>query len=66
MHVRVDPDICICAGHCVLTVPEVFDQDDVTATVVLLQARPAEKLHASVREAAQLCPASAITFEEEQ
>ena len=44
--------------------PEVFDQRDEDGIVVLLAEEPDEKLIASVRKAAKLCPALAITIRE--
>ncbi|MET1075284.1 MAG: ferredoxin [Umezawaea sp.] len=60
MKITVDEDKCCGAGSCVLSAPEVFDQRDEDGVVVLLDAEPAEELHAAVREAAQVCPAAAI------
>jgi ferredoxin len=56
----VDPERCIGSGQCVLTAPEVFDQDDATGTVVLLEPAPRDALAERVREAAILCPAQVI------
>ncbi|PVE09850.1 ferredoxin [Streptomyces scopuliridis] len=60
MKVTVDEDKCCGAGQCVLLAPEVFDQRDDDGIVVLLDAEPREPLQASVREAADVCPAAAI------
>lgn len=65
MKVSVDRDRCCGAGQCVLTAPEVFDQGDDDGVVVLLDARPAPDRHASVREAAAVCPAGAITVSDD-
>jgi ferredoxin len=61
MRVIVDPDACVSAGQCVLTVPTVFDQND-EGVVMLLDEFPRTELHDAVREAAALCPALAITI----
>jgi len=45
--------------------PQVFDQRDDDGIVVLLDARPAQELHATVREAADMCPAAAIVLSED-
>jgi ferredoxin len=59
MRVEVDQDRCVGAGMCSLTDPQVFDQDEVDGTVVLLD--PTAVGHeAQAREAAHLCPAGAI------
>jgi ferredoxin len=39
--------------------PEVFDQGD-DGIVVVLQTDPAEELHDTARQAAELCPSRAI------
>jgi ferredoxin len=64
MKVTVDRDKCIASGQCVLTAPDVFDQDDEEGTVVLLQPHPPAERLADMRQAAALCPALAITVEE--
>ena len=64
MEVTVDQDKCCGAGHCVLLAPEVFDQRDDDGIVVLLDAQPPEHTHATVREAAAVCPAAAIAVSE--
>lgn len=46
-----------------LLVPEVFDQRDEDGIVLLREARPAERLHDAVREAAEVCPAGAIELD---
>jgi ferredoxin len=61
MHVSVDTDKCCGAGQCVLVAPDVFDQGEDDGIVVLLDADPGADLQPAVREAAQVCPASAIT-----
>ena len=66
-HVKItaDRDVCIGAGMCVMTAPEVFDQDD-DGIVVLLEASqmeftgvPAEQAEAVVRAVAN-CPSGAL------
>lgn len=66
MKVRVDEDKCCGAGTCVLLAPEVFDQRDDDGIVVLLQDQPPANLHAAVREAADVCPATAIQLIESE
>ncbi|WP_410658907.1 ferredoxin [Amycolatopsis sp. lyj-112] len=56
MKLEVDRERCVGAGNCVLTAPEVFDQDEEDGRVRLLDAEPAE-----AGDAVQLCPAAAIT-----
>jgi len=47
---------------CTLNVPEVFDQNDADGLVVVLDPEPPRELHEAVRDAVNLCPASAISF----
>jgi ferredoxin len=62
----VDRDLCIGAGLCVMTAPEVFDQADDDGLVVVRVAEgtdPSAGPHAdSVREAARRCPSGALTW----
>ena len=64
MKIVVDQERCSGAGQCGLVAPEVFDQRDADGVVVLLDVEPAERLHASVREAAGVCPAAATELDE--
>jgi ferredoxin len=59
--IEVDRDRCIGAGQCVLTAPEVFDQDD-DGIVELLDASPSGPQLGLAREAVELCPAAAISL----
>ena len=63
--VRVDASKCVGAGQCVLSAPDIFDQDD-DGIVVLLDPTPPARLHAAARKAARLCPALAIRVEESE
>ncbi|MFF4173895.1 ferredoxin [Streptomyces sp. NPDC001744] len=60
----VDRERCIGAGMCVMTAPEVFDQDPDDGLVLLLRAEPPVVHRAAVRMAAGVCPAGAITLHE--
>lgn len=62
MQIKVDVDRCISGGQCVISAPELFDQDDEGTVILLGQAGPGQQDDA--REAARLCPASAIEIEE--
>ncbi|MFJ5547541.1 ferredoxin [Streptomyces sp. NPDC093225] len=59
MHIDIDHGVCIGAGQCALTAPEVFAQDD-DGFSTLLPGR--EDGHGSplVREAVRACPVAAI------
>lgn len=61
MKANADRSVCIGAGMCVLTAPEVFDQNDEDGTVTLIAAVPSADDEAAVREAVRLCPSGAIT-----
>lgn len=63
MRIVADTDVCIGAGQCVLTEPEVFDQDD-DGTVVVLVENPEGGQVDSAREAVKLCPAMALSLQE--
>jgi ferredoxin len=60
MNITVDQDKCCGSGTCVLLAPDVFDQREDDGIVILLDAQPPEQFHEIVREAASVCPASAI------
>ncbi|MFF3772756.1 ferredoxin [Streptomyces sp. NPDC002232] len=60
MRVSIDGDVCIGAGQCALTSPDVFTQDDDGfGTVVPGREDGAGTL---VREAARACPVQAISL----
>jgi ferredoxin len=62
MKVIADLDVCIGAGVCVLTAPEVFDQGAEDGLVrVLVDEVPAEEARL-VREAVDLCPSAALSI----
>lgn len=57
--VNLDRDRCYGLGQCVLTAPDVFDQDD-DGIARLLVERPRPEQHDEVRQAALACPRQAI------
>ncbi|MEV0147814.1 MULTISPECIES: (4Fe-4S)-binding protein [unclassified Nonomuraea] len=61
MEIKADTTVCIGAGMCALTVPQVFDQSDEDGTVVLLETAPPEELEEAVRRAVTLCPSGALS-----
>jgi ferredoxin len=65
MKVLVDQEKCVAAGSCVMSAADVFDQRDEDGIVVLLDPEPSPDLAADVRQAAAVCPALAITIEDE-
>lgn len=62
MKVILDQDKCVSGGQCVFAAPEVFDQRDEDGVAVLLMSEIPAELEDGVREAADICPALAITF----
>ncbi|WP_331744482.1 ferredoxin [Streptomyces mirabilis] len=64
MRVTTDQERCCGAGMCALTAPEVFDQDEETGLVVLLDPTPPTARHAAVRLAAGSCPCAVITLDD--
>lgn len=63
MRIRTDRDRCCGAGNCVMTLPEVFDQDDRDGLVVIRQPEPPAELAEQARLAVELCPAAAISID---
>jgi len=58
-----DRDICVGAGMCVLTAPELFEQDaDLGLVVVRSAAVEGDALEAA-RKAVSLCPSGALSLE---
>ncbi len=62
MKTAVDPDLCTGCELCVDTVPDVYEMEDDLA-VVKVDTVP-EDLEDDVRDAADSCPAEAISVEE--
>jgi ferredoxin len=60
MHIDIDQTVCIGAGQCALTAPDVFTQDD-DGYGTLLPGREDGGGSPLVGEAARACPVSAIT-----
>ena len=65
MRVHADRDSCVSSGQCVMTAPDVFDQDEDDGVVSLKTDTPPPELVRDVRQAAVMCPARAITLTEE-
>ena len=62
VRVTADREVCIGAGMCALTAPDVFDQDDDDGLVRVLVEMPGESTAPAVREAVKLCPSGALRF----
>lgn len=65
MRIEIDEQLCIGAGQCVLSAPEVFDQRDEDAVAVLLLQDPPEEYRAAVNEAVAMCPSMALSVHED-
>jgi ferredoxin len=63
MEIKANTQLCIGAGMCALTVPQVFDQSDDEGLVVLLEPSPPADLEEAVRRAVNLCPSGAISVD---
>jgi ferredoxin len=64
MKIEADREICCSSGMCVLTAPDLFDQDEEDGRVMVL-AQPEDKAQEDLaRQAAQLCPSRAISVQE--
>ncbi|KIZ14871.1 ferredoxin [Streptomyces natalensis] len=63
MRLSTDRARCCSSGMCVITAPEVFDQDDEDGRVLLLDPTPSPALHEAVRQAIEVCPCGVITEE---
>jgi ferredoxin len=61
MKVAIHEERCVGSGNCVWTAPGILDQSEDTGTVVLLTENPPPDQEGPVREAADLCPGSAIS-----
>jgi ferredoxin len=63
MQIIVDRQRCIGAGQCVLSAPDVFDQDQ-DGMVRLLDPNPSDDYDDEVSQADRHCPSQAITLED--
>ncbi|OEV10359.1 ferredoxin [Streptomyces sp. Amel2xB2] len=65
MRIVADTSRCVGAGQCVLSEPEVFDQDEEEGTVVVLVERPGGGELEGAREAVGICPSGALSLSED-
>lgn len=65
MRIEADRERCIGAGMCVLTAPELFDQDDGDGRVLLLRGRTEATNAEAAREAVLMCPSGALSLHAE-
>ncbi len=64
MRIIADTTRCVGAGQCVLTDPDVFDQDEAEGTVVVLVEHPADGQLDHARQAVRFCPSQALSIAE--
>jgi ferredoxin len=67
MRIVADRDVCIGSGNCVLSAPQVFDQDDEEGLVVVLVTPEVDQQDADVvRQAVARCPSGALHLVDDQ
>lgn len=66
MRVIVSQIKCIASGSCSMICPEVFGPRKSDGVVHVLNEHPALHLIAQIQKAADMCPASVFTIEDEQ
>jgi ferredoxin len=64
MRIQADLDVCIGAGNCAMTAPDVFDQDPEDGRVVIL-GDPTTANIDGVRRAVWRCPSGALSLHED-
>jgi ferredoxin len=62
MRLTADTGVCVGAGMCALTDPDLFDQSDDDGTVVLLTAEVPAGREGTVGEAVRRCPSGALAL----
>jgi ferredoxin len=66
MKIVVDLELCIGAGVCVMTAPEVFDQNAEDGRVTLRTAHVSGKDAAFARAAVERCPSAALAIADDE
>jgi ferredoxin len=66
MKIVVDLELCIGAGVCVMTAPDVFDQNDEDGRVKLLTEHVSGTAEAFARQAVDRCPSGALSIEDDE
>jgi ferredoxin len=61
MRIVADRGVCVGSGMCVLTAPDVFDQDDIDGRVSLLTQDVAGDRVELANEAVSQCPTGALS-----
>jgi ferredoxin len=60
MQVEADTALCLGAGMCALTAPQVFGQSEDDGTVLVLSADPPDEMSTVINDAVRRCPSGAI------
>ena len=64
MKIKIDKEKCLMSGECYYNHPELFKMDDDGAPVVLVDDVADAALRKHAEEAAEVCPAVAISLED--
>ena len=64
MKVKIDKEKCFMAGECYYNHPELFKMDDDGYPTVLVDDVADAELRLHAKEAAEVCPAAAISLED--
>jgi len=65
LKIAADREQCIGSGNCVFVAPDVFDQDEDQAHVLLRTSSPPEDLRGQINDAIIGCPVSALSLVED-
>ncbi|WP_327286163.1 MULTISPECIES: ferredoxin [unclassified Streptomyces] len=63
LQVIIDKDVCVACGACVLSGPDVFDQNE-DGQAVLVVDEPGESLRDQILESIEACPVQALSLVE--
>lgn len=65
---KIKVDYVLCQGHavCMTEAPEVFQVDDKTGELTILDQSPSEELREKVELAVKYCPTTALSLEKEK
>lgn len=64
MKIIANRDVCVGAGNCAFTAPELFDQSEDDGTVIVIKEVPDPAEEESAREAIAFCPSAALSAED--
>ncbi|TWJ06367.1 ferredoxin [Stackebrandtia albiflava] len=60
MRIHADREVCVAAGMCALTAPDLFDQDEDDGRVIVLRSDLTDHDVEAAHEAVELCPSGAL------